>query len=61
MVDSDKMSKSLGNFRTIRQTIGLPGQSDDSPTYQVNPREAEMLRFFIVRNHHLQPPELRAG
>ena len=55
MVDSDKMSKSLGNFRTIRQTIGLPGQSDDSPTYQVNPREAEMLRFFIVRNHYRSP------
>ncbi|MCC7226222.1 MAG: cysteine--tRNA ligase [Burkholderiaceae bacterium] len=55
MVDSDKMSKSLGNFRTIRQTIGLPGQSDESPTYQVNPREAEMLRFFIVRNHYRSP------
>lgn len=56
MVDSDKMSKSLGNFRTIRQTIGvstdLPGHLAESAQYQVNPREAEMLRFFIVRNHY---------
>jgi cysteinyl-tRNA synthetase len=50
------MSKSLGNFRTIRQTIGasteLPGHGAQSAQYQVNPREAEMLRFFIVRNHY---------
>ena len=56
MVDADKMSKSLGNFRTIRQTIGasldLPSHSKESAGYQVNPREAEMLRFFIVRNHY---------
>jgi len=56
MVDADKMSKSLGNFRTIRQTIGvstdLPGHNAESAQYQVNPREAEMLRFFIVRNHY---------
>ena len=53
MVDAEKMSKSLGNFRTIRQTIGV--QSADQSTsaeYQVNLREAEMLRFFIVRNHY---------
>ena len=55
MVDSDKMSKSLGNFRTIRQTVGIAGQSDESATYDVNPREAEMLRFFIVRNHYRSP------
>jgi cysteinyl-tRNA synthetase len=56
MVDADKMSKSLGNFRTIRQTIGasaeLPGHGTEAAQYQVNPREAEMLRFFIVRNHY---------
>jgi len=52
MVDSEKMSKSLGNFRTIRQTVGMPDQPTDVATYQVNPREAEMLRFFIVRNHY---------
>lgn len=51
MVDSDKMSKSLGNFFTIRETIAtdvLDSQAD----YAFNAREAEMLRFFIVRNHY---------
>ncbi|TFL14380.1 cysteine--tRNA ligase [Pusillimonas caeni] len=53
MVDADKMSKSLGNFRTIRETVALPGSlADDEPSYDANPREAEMLRFFIVRNHY---------
>ncbi|NLZ10571.1 MAG: cysteine--tRNA ligase [Alcaligenaceae bacterium] len=53
MVDSDKMSKSLGNFRTIRETVGVPDSlSADSASYRVNVREAEMLRFFIVRNHY---------
>lgn len=53
MVDSDKMSKSLGNFRTIRETVGLSASlSSDSADYDVNAREAEMLRFFIVRNHY---------
>jgi len=53
MVDADKMSKSLGNFRTIRQTIALSGEADDGQAdYAWNPREAEMLRFFIVRNHY---------
>jgi cysteinyl-tRNA synthetase len=55
MVDSDKMSKSLGNFKTIRQTIGSLNTEQggaESSDYVVNPREAEMLRFFIVRNHY---------
>ena len=55
MVDSDKMSKSLGNFKTIRQTIGKGSAAEgtgESSDYDVNPREAEMLRFFIVRNHY---------
>lgn len=53
MVDDDKMSKSLGNFRTIRQTIAQDvEQATDSADYVANPREAEMLRFFIVRNHY---------
>ena len=52
MVDAEKMSKSLGNFKTIRQTVAMPGQADDTAEYLVNPREAEMLRFFIVRNHY---------
>jgi len=59
MVDADKMSKSLGNFRTIRQTISqtiaADGDADNSADYAVNPREAEMLRFFIVRNHYRSP------
>lgn len=52
MVDNDKMSKSLGNFRTIRQTIGADESANDSAEYAFNVREAEMLRFFIVRNHY---------
>ena len=53
MVDADKMSKSLGNFRTIRETVAVPASLvDNVASYQVNPREAEMLRFFIVRNHY---------
>lgn len=53
MVDSDKMSKSLGNFRSIRDTIAVPETVQaSSPQYEVNRREAEMLRFFIVRNHY---------
>ncbi len=53
MVDSDKMSKSLGNFRSIRDTIAVAETVQaNSPQYEVNRREAEMLRFFIVRNHY---------
>lgn len=53
MVDADKMSKSLGNFRTIRETVAIPSSlSDEASSYEANPREAEMLRFFIVRNHY---------
>lgn len=51
MVDADKMSKSLGNFYTIRETIAQDAD-DSQANYQANPREAEMLRFFIVRNHY---------
>ncbi|AIL32858.1 cysteinyl-tRNA synthetase [Basilea psittacipulmonis DSM 24701] len=54
MVDDEKMSKSLGNFRTIREVIGVSPEAD-SPSYSVNPREAEMLRFFIIRNHYRSP------
>ena len=51
MVDADKMSKSLGNFRTIRETVGGEGAAGDA-AYEPNVREAEMLRFFIVRNQY---------
>jgi len=52
MVDADKMSKSLGNFKTIRQTVNSFEIPKDQAEYTANPREAEMLRFFIVRNHY---------
>ncbi|MBP6020079.1 MAG: cysteine--tRNA ligase [Burkholderiaceae bacterium] len=53
MVDDDKMSKSLGNFHTIRATIAVDADlAAQQADYVANPREAEMLRFFIVRNHY---------
>lgn len=53
MVDSEKMSKSLGNFRRIRDTLAAESDlHDDHSSYTANPREAEMVRFFIVRNHY---------
>lgn len=53
MVDADKMSKSLGNFRRIRSTVAADADlPDEVADYTANPREAEMLRFFIVRNHY---------
>lgn len=55
MVDDDKMSKSLNNFRTIRQTVAQGALDDSKADYAFNPREAEMLRFFIVRNHYRSP------
>jgi cysteinyl-tRNA synthetase len=55
MVDADKMSKSLNNFRTIRQTVALGEPDDSKADYAFNPREAEMLRFFIARNHYRSP------
>jgi len=59
MVDEAKMSKSLGNFRTIRETISggalNPGADAQQADYTPNLREAEMLRFFIVRNHYRSP------
>jgi len=60
MVDADKMSKSLGNFRTIRQTIGTQ-DGQEGADYESNPREAEMLRFFIVRNHYRSPQNYAAA
>ncbi|GAA4334799.1 cysteine--tRNA ligase [Pigmentiphaga soli] len=41
MVDAEKMSKSLGNFFTIRDTL--------------KHYDAEVLRFFIVRSHYRSP------
>ena len=52
MVDDDKMSKSLGNFMTIRQVVGTDKTNQEVADYPYHVREAEMLRFFIVRNHY---------
>src|SRR5690606_41387780 len=52
MVDAEKMSKSLGNFQRIRDTLAGGTPAEDVAAYEANPREAEMLRFFIVRNHY---------
>ncbi len=41
MVDAEKMSKSLGNFFTIRDTL--------------KHYDAEVVRFFIVRSHYRSP------
>src|SRR5690606_29448804 len=51
-VDAEKMSKSLGNFQRIRDTLAGGTPTEDVADYEANPREAEMLRFFIVRNHY---------
>jgi cysteinyl-tRNA synthetase len=45
-VESEKMSKSLGNFVTIRELLARnPG----------NPRWGEILRFNMLRTHYRQP------
>ena len=41
MVDAEKMSKSLGNFFTIRDTL--------------EHYDAEVIRYFIVRSHYRSP------
>ncbi|WP_441299977.1 cysteine--tRNA ligase [Bradyrhizobium sp.] len=45
-VESEKMSKSLGNFITIRELLG------QRPS---NPRWGEILRFNMLRTHYRQP------
>lgn len=52
MVSTNKMSKSLKNFCTIRETISTDDIKKEQAQYTANPREAEMLRFFIVRTHY---------
>jgi cysteinyl-tRNA synthetase len=50
-VDDEKMSKSLGNFFTIREVIGF-----NDPAYAGDgPYDAEVLRFFIARSHYRSP------
>ncbi len=50
MMNGQKMSKSLGNFYTIRQIIGIGDISGID--YEINYREAEALRFLILRKHY---------
>lgn len=52
MVDSDKMSKSLHNFLTIRECVATDNPTSEDSDYLANPREAEMLRFFFIRSHY---------
>lgn len=46
MVDAEKMSKSLGNFFTIRDTLAH--------------YDPEVIRFFIVRSHYRSPQNYAA-
>lgn len=46
MVDAEKMSKSLGNFFTIRDTL--------------QHYDAEVIRYFIVRSHYRSPQNYAA-
>jgi cysteinyl-tRNA synthetase len=48
-VDDEKMSKSLGNFFTIREVLNL---RDSLGMQKYNP---EVIRFFILRAHYRSP------
>ena len=47
-VDDEKMSKSLGNFFTIREVLNKYDNGDVK-------RNAEIVRFFILRAHYRSP------
>ena len=47
-VDEEKMSKSLGNFFTIREVLNKYDNGDAK-------RNAEVVRFFILRAHYRSP------
>jgi len=47
-VDEEKMSKSLGNFFTIREVLNKYDNGDVK-------RNAEVVRFFILRAHYRSP------
>jgi cysteinyl-tRNA synthetase len=50
-IDNEKMSKSLGNFFTVREVLSVL-----SKKYHDNPKKAaEVVRFFIVRPHYRSP------
>jgi len=46
MVDAEKMSKSLGNFFTVRDTL--------------KHYDAEVVRYFVVRSHYRSPQNYAA-
>ncbi|MBA2490487.1 MAG: cysteine--tRNA ligase [Gammaproteobacteria bacterium] len=45
-VDDEKMSKSLGNFVTVRDVFDC---------YKNDPRVPEIVRYFIIRSHYRSP------
>ena len=45
-VDDEKMSKSLGNFSTVRDVLGR---------YKNDPLGPEIVRYFIIRSHYRSP------
>jgi cysteinyl-tRNA synthetase len=50
-VDNEKMSKSLGNFFTVREILGVLTKK----YYGDSEKSAEVVRFFIVRAHYRSP------
>jgi cysteinyl-tRNA synthetase len=50
-VDEEKMSKSLGNFFTIRDVLGQLAKEYHGD----NKKAAEVVRFFILRAHYRSP------
>jgi cysteinyl-tRNA synthetase len=50
-VDNEKMSKSLGNFFTVREVLDVLAQQYHGD----RARAAEVVRFFIVRAHYRSP------
>ncbi|MBU6437280.1 MAG: cysteine--tRNA ligase [Betaproteobacteria bacterium] len=49
-VDNEKMSKSLGNFFTIRDVLATLTQQ-----YGSRDKAAEVMRFFLIRTHYRSP------
>jgi cysteinyl-tRNA synthetase len=49
-VDNEKMSKSLGNFFTIREVLATLAER-----YGSHLKAAEVLRYFLVRTHYRSP------
>jgi cysteinyl-tRNA synthetase len=56
-VDDEKMSKSLGNFFTIREVLSrLTGKYNSEDAHKkAEKRAAEIIRYFILRAHYRNP------